>query len=148
MISELLLMVFLAEGSGDGAGAAPAPSAQGAAAPKSQAPAPADTSAAPAPESKATREKADVKKKPQNPHVPTPFGPNTTNPSLDASRSTVIPDREALPQEFQDIPLAPLGPAPPDTTPTQEGGGARRINEIKMPSPTGEEKSPSPGSQR
>jgi hypothetical protein len=67
----------------------------------------------------------------QNSHVPLPYSERTTNPSLDASRSTVVPDREALPQELQGWPLAPLGPAPPDTTPTTEyGSGPRRVQDI------------------
>ena len=68
--------------------------------------------------------------RPRNRHVPLPYSKQTTNPSLDAARSTVVPDREALPSSLQDVPLAPLGPAPPDVTPTRHGGGPTRVQTI------------------
>jgi len=79
-----------------------------------------------------TKEAPRVERPKRNSHVPLPFSDKTTNPSLDAARSTVVPDREALPQEFQDLPLAPLGPAPPDVTETQYqyGSGPKRVQNI------------------
>jgi hypothetical protein len=61
---------------------------------------------------------------------------------LDSSRSTIEPDREALPHDLQDMRLAPYGPAPPDVTPTHEangsnGGGAKRVQDIHGPAPDG-----------
>jgi hypothetical protein len=69
----------------------------------------------------------------QNPRVPLPFSKNTTNPSLDAGRSTTLPDREALPESLKDALIAPYGPAPPDVTPTDYGGGPRRVQPIHAP---------------
>jgi hypothetical protein len=52
--------------------------------------------------------------------------------SLDSKR-TPMPDREALPQDLQDAPLAPpTAPIPQtgDTTTTKSGGGAARVRDI------------------
>jgi hypothetical protein len=55
---------------------------------------------------------------------------------LDSSRSTIEPDREALPHDLQDMRLAPYGPAPPEVTPTREGGGPKRVQDIHAPGQT------------
>jgi hypothetical protein len=56
--------------------------------------------------------------------------------ALDSKR-TPMPDREALPKDVQDAPLAPPTPPIPQTTAAKSGGGAARVKEIFQGQPTG-----------
>jgi hypothetical protein len=71
---------------------------------------------------------------------PLPKVPDGTAGSnvLEPGKSPVEPDREALPKSVSDVPLPPLGPAPPASTGTTEkntgsrtGGGANRVDSIR-----------------
>jgi hypothetical protein len=81
-----------------------------------------------------------------DPNIPRPTadtGQNRANPpprSLDSKRAPV-PDRLALPQDMQDIPLAPPTPPVPNPNGTPTGGGPNRVKEI-LKSPGGGQEVP------
>ncbi|HSS40223.1 MAG TPA: hypothetical protein VLT58_15755 [Polyangia bacterium] len=57
--------------------------------------------------------------------------PATPPPRALDSKRTPMPDREALPQDLQDAPLAPpTPPIPQNTTGAKKGGGPSRVKEI------------------
>ena len=72
-------------------------------------------------------------------NAPLPQNPDRTAGSnvLEPGKSPVEPDRDALPDSISDIPLMPLGPAPPAQPGTTEkataksGGGANRVDSIR-----------------
>jgi hypothetical protein len=95
-------------------------------------------SGTPAATTPATRDTPTVdQKETDNPVFP-PLPEGTAGSQvLEPGRSPVEPDREALPKELSDVPLAPMGPAPPSSTPQTEkhsgktGGGASRVDSIR-----------------
>jgi hypothetical protein len=99
--------------------------------PMSPAPAPSPPKARPNP-GRRVDGAASVETHPPRSRVPSPYNAKTTtNPVLDASRSTIMPDRDALPHALQDVPVVEYGPAPPDLTPTREQGGPTRVQAIQ-----------------
>ncbi len=57
--------------------------------------------------------------------------PGTPPPRALDSKRTPMPDREALPQDLQDAPLAPpTPPIPQSTTTAKKGGGPARVKDI------------------
>jgi hypothetical protein len=120
MLTTLVLTVLLAQ-------ASPAAQPQGTTLPSKTAPA----------STPATRGTPVDNKSTDN--SPLPKNPEGTAGSnvLEPGKSPVEPDRDALPKAISDIPLTPLGPAPPSQTGTTEknsakaGGGANRVDSIR-----------------
>jgi hypothetical protein len=96
-------------------------------------------SGTPAATTPATRDAPTVQSR-STENSPLPKVPEGTAGStvLEPGKSPVEPDRQALPKSVSDVPLAPLGPAPPASTGTTEkqgtgktGGGANRVDSIR-----------------
>ena len=64
--------------------------------------------------------------------------PGTPAPRALDSKRTPMPDREALPQDLQDAPLAPpTPPIPQSTAGAKKGGGPSRVKDIFHAPPNG-----------
>ena len=64
--------------------------------------------------------------------------PGTPAPRALDSKRTPMPDREALPQDLQDAPLAPpTPPIPQSTGGSKKGGGPSRVKDIFHGPPNG-----------
>lgn len=64
--------------------------------------------------------------------------PGTPPPRALDSKRTPMPDREALPKDLQDAPLAPpTPPVPQSTAGAKKGGGPSRVKDIFQGQPAG-----------